>query len=83
MPDCCNGKRQTSNRTHQHGGHTSGRDSCSPDLSPSTTENLNPGKVTGARSRDPLPIRQASNGLQGSQTSIVRAHNRVDAGRVM
>jgi hypothetical protein len=26
MPDCCNGKRQTPDRTHQHGSPTSGRD---------------------------------------------------------
>ena len=78
MPDCCNGKCKTSYRTHQHGGHTSGRDSHTPNISPVTTDHPNPDRVSGARSRDPLSIRQASNGLQGSQTSIVRAHNRVD-----
>lgn len=78
MPDCCNGKCKTSYRTHQHGGHTSGRDSHTSSFSPVTTDNPNPDRVRGARSRDPLSIRQASNGLQGSQTSIVRAHNRVD-----
>ena len=78
MPDCCNGKRQTPDRTHQHGSPTSGRDFHTVKSSSSSKENPNPGKVTGARSRDPLPIRQASNGLQGSQTSIVSAHNRVD-----
>ena len=80
MPDCCNGKRQTPDRTHQHGSPTSGRDFHTVKSSSSRKENPNPGKVTGARSRDPLPIRQASNGLQGSQTSIVSAHNRVDRG---
>jgi phosphate starvation-inducible PhoH-like protein len=80
MPDCCNGKRQTPDRTHQHGSPTSGRDFHTAKSSSSIKENQNPGKVTGARSRDPLPIRQASNGLQGSQTSIVSAHNRVDRG---
>lgn len=78
MPDCCNGKCKSSYRTPQHGGHTSGRDSHTSNFSPVTTNNLNPDRVRGARSRDPLSIRQASNGLQGSQTSIVRAHNRVD-----
>ncbi|MDU4362161.1 MAG: hypothetical protein E7I50_06305, partial [Klebsiella oxytoca] len=80
MPDCCNGKRQTRYRTHQHGSPTSGRDFLTAKSSPSITEYLNPGKVIGARSRDSLPIRQASNGLQGSQTSIVSAHNRVERG---
>lgn len=80
MPDCCNGKRQTPDRTYQHGSPTSGRDFHTAKSSSSIKENQNPGKVTGARSRDPLPIRQASNGLQGSQTSIVSAHNRVDRG---
>ena len=80
MPDCCNGKRQTPDRTYQHGSPTSGRDFHTAKSFSSIKENQNPGKVTGARSRDPLPIRQASNGLQGSQTSIVSAHNRVDRG---
>ncbi len=80
MPDCCNGKRQASYRTYQHGGRISDRDYCPSNLSPSpyTTENPYTGKVIGARSHNPLSIRHASNGLQGSQTSIVRAHNRVD-----
>ncbi len=70
------GQRKTSDRTLQHGSPASGSDFLTLSLSASHYYNL--GRVRGARSRDSLSVLPASNGLQGSQTSIVRAHSRVD-----
>lgn len=46
MPDCCNGKRQTRYRTHQHGSPTSGRDFLTAKSSPSITEYLNQARLS-------------------------------------
>ena len=77
MVRSCSGQRKTTYRTFQHGGPASGSDFHSVTPISSTTNQANSGRVRGARSRDSLSIQPASNGLQGSQTSIVRAHNRV------
>ncbi len=70
------GQRKTTDRTLQHGSPASGSDFLT--LSPSASNYYHLGRVRGARSRDSLSVLPASNGLQGSQTSIVRAHSRVD-----
>ena len=69
------GQRKTSDRTLQHGSPLPAAISY---FSLSASHYYNLGRVRGARSRDSLSVLPASNGLQGSQTSIVRAHSRVD-----
>ncbi|MBB1199782.1 phosphate starvation-inducible protein PhoH [Enterobacteriaceae bacterium 89] len=78
MVASCTGQRRHHNRTTQRGGHTSGSDFFTtkfPSLTSTAHESID--VIRGARSRD-ITYQPASNGLQGSQTSDVRAHNRAD-----
>lgn len=78
MVGSCTGHRTHTNRSTQRGGLTSGSDFFTTKFSSSTANNKFSDVMRGARSRVNTSIKPASNGLQGSQTSDVRAHNRAD-----
>lgn len=81
MGGSCTGhnKRKT-NRTSQRGGLTSGSDFFATKfLSFTATNEFTHDVMRGARSRVITSIKPASNGLEGSQTSDVSAHNRVES----
>jgi len=78
MVASCTGQRITNNRTPQRGGHTSGSDFFTTKFPQFTAANAFTDVMRGELSRIVTSFQQASNGLQGSQTSDVRAHHRAD-----
>ncbi|MRS13635.1 phosphate starvation-inducible protein PhoH [Enterobacteriaceae bacterium RIT691] len=80
MVGSCTGQRTSSYRSTQRGGLTSGSDFFATKFPSSRVTHGFPDVMRGARSRVITSHQPASNGLQGSQTSDVRAHNRADSG---
>ncbi len=77
MAGSCTGQGKSKNRSTRRGGSDSGSDRFTPIFSPTTAKPDFSDVPDGARSHSAASINQASYGLQGSQTSDVRAHNRV------
>lgn len=80
MVASCTGHGKHNTRSTRRGGSDSGSDFLTTKLSPSTQESLSTDVQNGARSRSVASSGKASNGLQGSQPSDVRAHNRAETG---
>ena len=80
MVASCTGQGKHNNRSTRRGGSDSGSDFLTTKFSPSTQEPHSTDVQNGARSRSVSSSGKASNGLQGSQPSDVRAHNRAEAG---
>lgn len=80
MVASCTGQGKHINRSTRRGGSDSGSDFFTTKFSPSPQEPFSTDVHNGARSRCISSSGNASNGLQGSQPSDVRAHNRADAG---
>jgi len=78
MVGSCTGQKSKHNRSTQRGGHTSGSDFFTTKFPSSTAAKESTDVMRGARSRVITSHQPASNGLQGSQTSDVSAHNRAD-----
>jgi phosphate starvation-inducible PhoH-like protein len=80
MVGSCTGHKSKHNRSTPRGGLTSGSDffTAKNTSSPTATESTD--VMRGARSRVITSNQPASNGLQGSQTSDVSAHNRAKTG---
>lgn len=80
VASCTGQNRKVTTRNTQHGASASGSDFFTPEFSPFSTANAFT-SVTLAASHRALTLSSvASNGLQGSQTSIVRTHSRAVQG---
>ena len=80
MVASCTGQGKHINRSTRRGGSDSGSDFLTTKFSPPPLNTISTDVHNGARSRSVSSSGNASNGLQGSQPSDVRAHNRADAG---
>jgi len=76
MVGSCTGHKQYHNRTTQRGGPDSGSDFFTTKISSPMHIHDFSDIQSGAHSRSVVSSKKASNGLQGSQTSDVRSHNR-------
>ena len=80
MVASCTGQGKHNNRSTRRGGSDSGSDFLTTKFPPLPQESDSTDVQNGARSCSVSLSDKASNGLQGSQPSDVRAHNRAEAG---
>ena len=80
MVSSCTGQGKHNNRSTRRGGSDSGSDFLTTKFSPSIQKPDSTDVQNGARSYSVSSSGKASNGLQGSQPSDVRAHNRAETG---
>ena len=80
MVSSCTGQGKHNNRSTRRGGSDSGSDFLTTKFSPLPQESDSTDVQNGARSFSVSSSDSASNGLQGSQPSDVRAHNRAETG---